>query len=626
MNIKSIKISAPGKLIVSGEHSILYGYPCISMAIDKTIKVDISQRIDKNVYIKSKQFGDVFFQLNEKQNVKDWCKSSQFLCNKLSKYGLDININSNIPTGCGTSGALFATLSCGLLLLNNENLSLNDLLKQTLKLYFEFHKNKQYQSGIDVITSIRGGVIYYNPKTKNVRNINYDFLKKLNISAIYSGYKTPTIETIKIANKVKNSKKIYSEISEITKKILYEIEKEKDFKKFQHYIKLNNECLRKLNLCGNDENNILTQCDKNDICAKISGSGLGDYIISFSTKDFKIKKYDKINIKIAKNGIKTNIKKTFFAPINIALIKYWGKRDIEKNLPMSSSISMTSTKLGTTTNIEKSNKNILIFNNKKIEEGSDFFKKTFNYIETFKKETCIKKNDNTKFKIITKNNIPTASGLASSASCFASLTFTLNSFYNLNLSEVEMSKIARLGSGSACRSVFENSKFVKWNKGNDNNGADCFAEKIILNKNDFKNKIEMLILVLSNKKKKTSSRDAMIMTQKKSKIYQQWLKQTTKDFENFNKISNFREFGKMVENNSMLMHKSINEIGIIFFNNKTYKVIDFVKSEREKNIQIYFTIDAGANVVLLFEKQNKEKILNSLLKTKIVSQKNILEF
>ena len=62
MNIKSIKISAPGKLIVSGEHSILYGYPCISMAIDKTIKVDISQRIDKNVYIKSKQFGEVFFQ------------------------------------------------------------------------------------------------------------------------------------------------------------------------------------------------------------------------------------------------------------------------------------------------------------------------------------------------------------------------------------------------------------------------------------------------------------------------------------------------------------------------------------------------------------------------------------
>jgi len=141
MELKTIDISASGKLIISGEHAVLYGYPCISMCVGKNVDVKISQRIDKKVVIKSKNFGIENFYLTENKKVEKWAETIYFLCKKLLNNGIDISINSKILSGCGSSGAVFSCISCGILLLKNENISKNELLKKTLDLYFEFYKN-----------------------------------------------------------------------------------------------------------------------------------------------------------------------------------------------------------------------------------------------------------------------------------------------------------------------------------------------------------------------------------------------------------------------------------------------------------------------------------------------------
>ena len=297
-----------------------------------------------------------------------------------------------------------------------------------------------------------------------------------------------------------------------------------------------------------------------------------------------------------------------FAPINIALIKYWGKSNENLNLAMTPSLSISSNHLGTNTQIFISNNNELIFNNRKIENNA-FFKRTFDFINLWQKAL----NLHCKMKIITENNIPTASGLASSASGFASLTLTLNDFFSLNLSPNELSTLARLGSGSACRSILKNSRFAVWN----GDFAEPFnfsnPTKIIADN------MRIMIIILDENHKKISSREAMQQTKTtwqngENYDYDVWLKQTKQDFLKIQNATTWQEFGEIVERNSLLMHRAIRTAGINYFNNKTNMIIEFVEKCRMNNLFIYTTIDAGANVALLYQNNDADDIKNALSK------------
>lgn len=117
-----------------------------------------------------------------------------------------------------------------------------------------------------------------------------------------------------------------------------------------------------------------------------------------------------------------------YAPANIALSKYWGKRDIELNLPANGSLSISLGTLGTHTQITLSDKDSLMLNGENIQPNTPFFQKTFAFIDLFRQQ------QNFPIAITTKNTIPTAAGLASSASGYAALTLALNQFLQLNLS------------------------------------------------------------------------------------------------------------------------------------------------------------------------------------------------
>ena len=200
-------------------------------------------------------------------------------------------------------------------------------------------------------------------------------------------------------------------------------------------------------------------------------------------------------------NIKTTTKK-HFAPINIALLKYWGKRNEELKLPTTSSLSMTIPKYGTTTQIIKNDNDTdeIYLNDVCIDKQSNFYIKVVEYLDLFRHYF----DDKNKYKILTYNNIATASGLASSSSGFCALVLAINDLYNLELDDKNLSILARLGSGSACRSVCgieEKNKFVIWHKGTIPNGMDSYAEPIY-NLPDFTKHIKIKIVEISNEKKK----------------------------------------------------------------------------------------------------------------------------
>lgn len=151
------------------------------------------------------------------------------------------------------------------------------------------------------------------------------------------------------------------------------------------------------------------------------------------------------------------MKNTVRAHTNIALIKYWGKADPILRLPLMSSLSMTLDAFYTDTSIEKTDgENAFYLNNVKQEGKAQ--ERVFAYLEKLKE----KFNCNDKLIVKSINHVPTSAGLASSSSAFAALAAAFCKLYDLDVDKTELSRLARIGSGSASRSIFGG--FAIWQK------------------------------------------------------------------------------------------------------------------------------------------------------------------
>ena len=145
------------------------------------------------------------------------------------------------------------------------------------------------------------------------------------------------------------------------------------------------------------------------------------------------------------------------APTNIALIKYWGKKNVTDIIPLNESISV-SLSLYTTTQIHPSESHRLELNG--VLEDIEKHPRIIKCLDRFQEICHSKQIPFHPIHIVTHNDFPTASGLASSASGGAALVKALNGYFNIGLNDVELSILARLVSGSASRSVY--SGFVLW--------------------------------------------------------------------------------------------------------------------------------------------------------------------
>ncbi len=164
-------------------------------------------------------------------------------------------------------------------------------------------------------------------------------------------------------------------------------------------------------------------------------------------------------------------KATALAYANIALVKYWGKGDEKLRLPVNSSVSITLDAIYTQTTVEfrpDLNQDVIEIDNDTFSSAET--KRVSEHLDRVRRLAKLK----TFAQVVTKNNFPQAVGAASSASGFAALSLAASAAAGLNLTEKELSILARQGSGSACRSI--SGGFNIWHRGSD--PASSFAEKI----------------------------------------------------------------------------------------------------------------------------------------------------
>lgn len=291
---------------------------------------------------------------------------------------------------------------------------------------------------------------------------------------------------------------------------------------------------------------------------------------------------------------------TAFAPSNIALCKYWGKRSAALNLPVNSSLSISLGQLGTDTEIELIDGVDLVYlNGQPQTPDSAFAKRVSTFLDPFRPFF-----GGAGFEVVTKNTIPTAAGLASSASGFAALAMALNDLAGWGLDGAQVSMLARLGSGSAARSVFNG--FVQWNAGIHPDGTDSFAERLEVEWPDFR----IGIVEVCSAAKPIGSRDGMNRTVETSVLYQSWPLQAAADLAAIRRAVMERDFlalGIRAERNALSMHATMMSAWppLIYLRPESMEMIARVHRLREEDVEVYLTIDAGPNIKLLFLAENE---------------------
>ncbi|KXT01377.1 hypothetical protein AC578_6636 [Pseudocercospora eumusae] len=215
-----------------------------------------------------------------------------------------------------------------------------------------------------------------------------------------------------------------------------------------------------------------------------------------------------------------------FAPVNIAIIKYWGKRNTKLNLPTNGSISVTLSQddLRTHTTASTSSdftEDTLTLNNESQDISGARTQACLRELRALRQDVehqnpSLPKLSHLKLKIVSENNFPTAAGLASSAAGFAALVRAIANLYQLPTSPTDLSRIARRGSGSACRSLMGG--YVAWQKGEEEDGSDSVAYEV--SSASHWPDMRALILVASADKKDVSSTAGMQQTVATSALFE----------------------------------------------------------------------------------------------------------
>lgn len=295
---------------------------------------------------------------------------------------------------------------------------------------------------------------------------------------------------------------------------------------------------------------------------------------------------------------------------NIALIKYWGKKDQELILPMNNSLSLTLDAFYTETSIHfSSNLTEDTFILDGVEQEAKAIAKVSRFLDIARKKAGI-----TYFASVESQNfVPTAAGLASSASGLAALAGACNDALQLGLSDKELSQFARRGSGSACRSIFGG--FVEWEKGDSDETS--FAQ--VVPSHQWENDLAMIFILINDQQKDVSSRDGMQRTVETSAFYDSWLETTAKDLQLAKKAisqQNFQLLGEVTEANGLKMHATTLAATppFTYWSPDSLRAMNAVRRIRQNGLPCYFTMDAGPNVKVLCQKTDVSAILQELKK------------
>ena len=320
---------------------------------------------------------------------------------------------------------------------------------------------------------------------------------------------------------------------------------------------------------------------------------------------------------------------TWKSPSNIALVKYWGKKG--NQIPANASISFTLSNCATTTSVfyeqlanpvEKPS--IRFFFEGK--ENPQFGEKTITFFE--KMRPYFPFIDHYHFQIKTENSFPHSSGIASSASGMSAVALALTSLENEHRSvwsddafHKKASFAARIGSGSAARSVY--GSMAMWGQHQDYKGSsDLFAIPVTHTHQVFKTFKDVILLVDQGKKKVSSTVGHGLLKghpfgENRYEVAQKNMSSILSILKN----GELEDFGKLVESEALMLHALMMTSNPYFILMKpnTLAIIEKIWDWRHETGQhLYFTLDAGANVHLLFP-EDEEQIVMDFVKTELVA-------
>ncbi|MGY0693976.1 diphosphomevalonate decarboxylase [Virgibacillus sp. FSP13] len=305
------------------------------------------------------------------------------------------------------------------------------------------------------------------------------------------------------------------------------------------------------------------------------------------------------------------MKATAKAHTNIALIKYWGKRDETLILPTNNSLSLTLDGFYTTTTVtfrDDLSSDTFFLNDQTI--TGEQFNRVSTFLDLIRSET---QATNLCAEVRSTNHVPTAAGFASSASGFAALAAATTRALDLSISDQDLSRLTRQGSGSACRSIFGG--FVEWHQGSKPDGSDSFAVQVQPAEHW---DVRVAAVVLSNTMKKVSSREGMKRTVNTSPFFSGWVESIPQDLEQIKqgiKDCDFEKVGSIAEANCLKMHATTLGANppFTYWHATTLAVMQEVQAMRERGIPSFFTIDAGPNVKVLYLPKDEAAVKKALL-------------
>lgn len=310
------------------------------------------------------------------------------------------------------------------------------------------------------------------------------------------------------------------------------------------------------------------------------------------------------------------MKKTTVAPSNIAFIKYWGKKDEVLRLPENGSISMNLSNLLTTTTVEFNpsfkEDSITINGVQEENEGNRAIK----HLDRIRKLANIE----TKAKVVTVNNFPTGTGLSSSASGFAALTVAGAKAAGLNLSEKELSILARQGSGSACRSIPDG--FVEWLDGETSETSYAVS----LYPADYWDLRDVVAVVSKNKKEvSTTEGQKLVGTSPFFKVRLTNIKNKIALIKKYMSEKDFTAFGELLEAEALELHAIMltSKPSLIYLLPGSLKIMHLVKKWRQDGLEVYFTVNTGQDIHLICQKKDVQTLTQKISEIEDV-QKTII--
>ena len=298
-------------------------------------------------------------------------------------------------------------------------------------------------------------------------------------------------------------------------------------------------------------------------------------------------------------------KATSIAHPNIALIKYWGNRDDTLRLPSNGSISMTLADLETRTRVEWHPEGVDSLTINGGEVTGDGLKRASEFLDLVRQMAGF----NLRAEVTSENNFPTGAGIASSSSAFAALAMAATCAAGLELTEAELSRLARRGSGSACRSI--PGGFVEWTAGTSD--LDSFA--FTLASPDYWSLVDCIAIIndahkdigstLGHALASTSPLQSSRLADSSRRLSLCREAILTRDFE---------ALAEIAELDSTLMHAVMmtSTPPLFYWGESTLPIVKLIRESRSHGLPAFTTIDAGPNVHVICNQGALPEVLDLL--------------